>query len=68
MIAANLISGTLISLAGQISDRLEPSGISIMSGILRGQEDDVSAAAAKAGLRTVERLVDGKWVTLACRH
>jgi ribosomal protein L11 methyltransferase len=68
MIAANLISGTLISLAGQISKRLEPSGVSIMSGILKGQENEVAAAAAKAGLRTVERLRDGKWVTLACRH
>ena len=68
MIAANLISGTLVELAGEIASRLESSGIVIMSGILRGQEDDVAAAAGKAGLRCVERLRDGKWVTLACRH
>jgi ribosomal protein L11 methyltransferase len=68
MIAANLISGTLAGIADEIAARLEPSGVVIMSGILRGQDDEVEAAAGKAGLRCIERLRDGKWVTLACRH
>lgn len=68
MIAANLISGTLVELAGEIASRLESSGVVIMSGILKGQDDEVAAAAGKAGLRCVERLRDGKWVTLTCRH
>jgi ribosomal protein L11 methyltransferase len=68
MIAANLISGTLVELAEEIASRLESSGVVIMSGILKGQDDEVAAAAGKAGLRCVERLRDGKWVTLACRH
>jgi ribosomal protein L11 methyltransferase len=68
MIAANLISGTLVELAGEIASRLGSSGVVIMSGILKGQDDEVAAAAEKAGLRCVERLQDGKWVTLACRH
>jgi ribosomal protein L11 methyltransferase len=68
MITANLISGTLIEIAGEIAARLDPSGVVIMSGILKGQDNEVAAAAEKAGLRCVERLRDGKWVTLACRH
>jgi ribosomal protein L11 methyltransferase len=68
MIAANLISGTLIQLSGEIASRLVPAGIVIMSGILKGQDDEVVAAAKNNGLDCIERLFDGKWVTLACRR
>lgn len=68
MIAANLISGTLIQLAGEIASRLVPAGIVIMSGILKGQDDEVVEAAEKSGLKCIERLNDGKWVSLACRR
>jgi ribosomal protein L11 methyltransferase len=68
MITANLISGTLMGITGEIAARLDPSGVVIMSGILKGQDDEVTAAAGKDGLRRVERLQDGKWVTLAFRH
>jgi ribosomal protein L11 methyltransferase len=68
MITANLISGTLVELAGEISARLGSSGVVIMSGILGGQDEEVQAAARNAGLLCVDRLRDGKWVTLAFRH
>ena len=68
MITANLISGTLVGIAGEIAARLGPSGVVIMSGILRGQDDEAADAAGKAGLRCVESLQDGKWVTLAFRR
>jgi len=68
MIAANLISGTLVQLSGEIASRLVPGGIVIMSGILKGQDDEVVAAAENCGLTCIERLVDGKWVSLACRR
>jgi ribosomal protein L11 methyltransferase len=68
MIAANLISGTLIQISGEIASRLVPSGIVIMSGILKGQDDEVVEAAKNSGLACIERLADGKWVSLACRR
>ena len=68
MITANLILGTLVGIAGEIAARLDPSGVVIMSGILKGQDDEVTVSSAKAGLCCVERLQDGKWVTLAYRH
>jgi ribosomal protein L11 methyltransferase len=68
MIAANLISGTLVELAGEIASRLAPAGIVIMSGILKGQDDEVVRAAESSGSDCIERFNDGKWVTLACRH
>jgi ribosomal protein L11 methyltransferase len=68
MIAANLISGTLITLAQAIALRTAPSGLVIMSGILNGQDAEVVAAAKKAGFMVPERLRDGKWVSLVCRR
>jgi ribosomal protein L11 methyltransferase len=68
MIAANLISGTLIELAGAIAERLERSGVAVCSGILSGQDDEVAEAMRRAGLGSCERLRDGKWVSFACRR
>ena len=68
MIAANLISGTLVQLADEIASRLVPAGIVIMSGILKGQDDEVVEAAKNSGLACIERLADGKWVSLVCRR
>ena len=65
MIAANLIAVTLIELAPIITSRTEPGGIVIMSGILKGQDGEVVAAARKAGLTLRKRLPDGKWISLA---
>ncbi len=64
LIAANLISGALIGLAGEIASHLEPSGIVILSGILREQGEDVVLAMSRAGLALRERLDDGKWASL----
>ena len=66
MIVANLISGTLITLADEIASRLNAQGVAILSGILKGQDDEVEAAMKRAGLADCERLLDGKWVSLAC--
>lgn len=64
MIAANLISGTLVHLAEDIASRIAGGGIAILSGILAGQEPEVIAAMERAGLLLREALRDGKWVTL----
>lgn len=64
VIAANLLSETLIPIAGDIVSRLKPQGTAILSGMLTGQEDDVIRAIEGAGLTLKDRAVDGKWVTL----
>lgn len=68
MIAANLISGTLITLAHDIADHLEQGSIAILSGILHGQEDEVITAMGTAGLSLAEQLRDGKWISLAVKR
>jgi ribosomal protein L11 methyltransferase len=64
LITANLISETLINIAGQISGRLAPNGIAILSGMLTGQEDGVIKAMQEQGLGYQLKIVDDKWVTL----
>jgi ribosomal protein L11 methyltransferase len=64
-ITANIISGVLILLAPAISAHLRPGGISVLSGILKGQDKEVIEAIVQIGLRIVERYTDGKWISLA---
>jgi ribosomal protein L11 methyltransferase len=68
MVAANLISGTLITLAPEIVVRLEPGGHAVLSGILAGQEQEVIDAMEREGAVCQERLRDGKWVSLVIRR
>jgi ribosomal protein L11 methyltransferase len=65
MITANLISGTLVTLAAALAERLGAKGCAVLSGILDGQDDEVIAACCTAGLQLAERYRDGKWVSLA---
>ncbi len=64
LMAANLLSEILVLIAGDIISRLKPDGIAILSGMLTGQDDNVSRAMEDAGLVLKEKVVDGKWVTL----
>jgi ribosomal protein L11 methyltransferase len=64
VIAANLLSETLIAIARDIASRLSNEGIAILSGMLTGQEDDVIKAMEDAGLTLTDKAEDGKWVTL----
>ena len=64
MIAANLMSEILINIAHEIASRLNCTGIAILSGMLKGQEDDVLHAMKRTGLSSTEVQVDGRWVSL----
>lgn len=66
-IAANLISLVLVKLAPDIAAHLAPSGIAVLSGMLTGQDEEVTAAMKLAGLELLEKHVDDKWVTTAVK-
>ncbi len=68
MIAANLMSEVLISIAPDIASRLDNKGTVIFSGILVGQEDGVIDAMEDSRLSVTEKLIDGRWVSLVARH
>jgi ribosomal protein L11 methyltransferase len=67
-IAANLISLVLVKLAPDIAAHLAPSGIAVLSGMLTGQDEEVTAAMKLADLKLVEKRIDGKWVTTAVKR
>lgn len=64
LIVANLLSGILVDIAGEIISRLNIGGKAILSGMLKGQEDEVITAFKKAGAILDETIINGKWVTL----
>ena len=64
LIAANLLVEILIEIAAELSDRLEPGGRAILSGLLIGQENSVIEAMTSAGLNLQEKIIDGTWVSL----
>ena len=64
LIAANLLVEILIEIAEKLSDRLEPGGRAILSGLLIGQENSVIEAMTSAGLTLQEKIIDGTWVSL----
>jgi len=66
-IVANIISSVLVLLAYEISSRLKPSGIAILSGILADQADEVVKAYEQSGLKFIENFPDDRWVSLVLR-
>jgi ribosomal protein L11 methyltransferase len=64
LIAANVLAGPLIRMAGDLRRSLAPRGIVILSGLLRGQERAVTARYRSVGLARMRRIALGDWVTL----
>ncbi|MCE5312113.1 MAG: 50S ribosomal protein L11 methyltransferase [Nitrospiraceae bacterium] len=67
MIAANLISETLIENASAISSLVADHGVLILSGMLDGQQADVINAYTGSGMAHKETFRDDKWITLLFR-
>jgi ribosomal protein L11 methyltransferase len=64
LIVANLIAKVLVILAQDLAAALAPGGTLVSSGIIDTKEAEVSEAFAAAGLRQLERHVEGEWVAL----
>lgn len=66
IVLANIEARVLVPLAPAIAARVAPGGLLLLSGILRGQEDEV--LAAYPGFTTLDAPIDGEWVALALRR
>lgn len=62
VVLANIEARVLVPLAAAIAARVAPGGSLILSGILRGQEDEVRAAYPELAMRIVP--AEGEWVAL----
>ena len=63
VVVANIEARVLVPMAKELSARLAPGGLLVLSGILVGQEDEVRSAYA--ALSPVSTEVSGEWVALA---
>jgi ribosomal protein L11 methyltransferase len=67
LVVANLFSGILCEAAEKIAGAVSPGGELWLSGILRAQEGEVTAAYRRRKLRLVRAARRGKWVMLQWR-
>lgn len=65
IILANIHRSALVRSARSLSQRLESGGRAILSGFAPEDAERVAGAWASAGLREVERRVDGEWCACA---
>ncbi len=68
VVLANLIAGVLVPLAPALRDELRSGGTLVASGIFIDRESEVEGAFASAGLRIVDRWVEGEWIALVARR
>ncbi len=66
MVLVNILAPVIIRLFGDgLADLVSKDGKLLLSGLLDHQEEDIIQSAEANGFETVERLVDGDWVSLA---
>lgn len=68
LVVANILSGPLIEMAGDLVQHVKNGGCLILSGILAEQGDRVSAAYQRRGLNAPEIFTQGEWVALLWRE
>ena len=64
LVTANIFSGELVSMSGEISRVVSPMGLVILSGLLFYQEAGVLSAYRRHGFYLVRRIRIGDWSTL----
>ncbi len=64
LIVANILSAPLQRMAGDLAKALAPGGAVVLAGFLETQERAVLASYRARGLRRLERIALGDWVTL----
>lgn len=64
LVLANILKGPLVDLAPAVAARLAPGARVILSGLLRGQADEVAAVYARLGINEAARREIGDWATL----
>ncbi|MFZ4506974.1 MAG: 50S ribosomal protein L11 methyltransferase [Fimbriimonas sp.] len=62
VVVSNIISATLIRLAPEVANVIEPGGDWVVSGILDTNWADVLASAERAGFELVEHIAEESWV------
>lgn len=67
IVTANILADIVIPLTPVIPDCLKPGGIYITSGIIDFKEKEVTAAIEAAGLKVLEAIHLGEWVSITAK-
>ncbi|MCC7038214.1 MAG: 50S ribosomal protein L11 methyltransferase [Alphaproteobacteria bacterium] len=68
LVGANILAGPLIAMAGDLYNALKPGGYAVLSGLLKRQQQEVTAAHLNAGLTLKGVIPDGDWAALIFRR
>ncbi len=68
VVAANIIAGVLVPLAGDIGERVAPGGCLAISGISAAQTSSVAAAYRRYGIELADPVRLDDWVSLSGRR
>lgn len=64
LVGANILAAPLIAMAGQLHNALAPKGFAVLSGLLGRQQEEVTGAHLRAGLKLCGVIEDGDWRAL----
>lgn len=64
LVAANILAGPLIAMAGDLYKALKPGGYAVLSGLLGRQQQEVTGAQERGGLKLAGVIEDGDWRAL----
>ena len=67
LICANIIAQVIVSIMADISARLSPDGVAILSGIIKERVPDIYAALGAHNLECVKETTIEEWVALVVR-
>lgn len=65
VVAANIQRSILVPLMPAMIQRMQPAAFLLLSGLLIGDEEEVTGAALAAGARTVSRESENEWIALS---
>jgi ribosomal protein L11 methyltransferase len=68
IIIANIITDVIISMAGQVYQKLTPGGLFIASGITNARLSEALAALTEAGFGLPDIQTMGEWSAIAARR
>lgn len=68
LIVANILARPLMAMARDLTARLAPGGVAVLSGLLAGQEAQILGAYRRCGLVLQDRITIDGWRTLILRR
>jgi ribosomal protein L11 methyltransferase len=65
LVLANIQRTVLVPLMNDMAARLSPGALLLLSGLLTGDEEEITMAARAAGLKIVNREAENEWIALS---